>query len=242
MNDSKYSTIAPLTNVALAGAAMERVTNRPPHLPGMIVFYGPAGLGKTSGATYTANRNKAYYIMAKSGWTKKATLLAMLKEMGIKPMNTIYDMTDQVAEQLATSDKPLIIDELDHLINNKSIEIVRDIYESSGAAILMIAEETAPVTLRKWERFHSRVMDWVPAQPPTMQDAKQLLKLYCRDIEIKDDLLEHILKMSFPSVRRIVINLEKVRSDAADKGIDKIDLKSWGDKELFTGNAVPRKL
>lgn len=242
MNDTGIATIAPLTNVALIYTALERAMNRQSHLPGMVTVYAPSGWGKTFGATYAANKTHGYYVEAKSGWTRKAIVLSILREMGIEPAVTIFEMTEQVSEQLAVSNKPLIIDEADHIVEKKAIELIRDIYEGSAAAIMLIGEERLPTKLRKWERVHGRMLDFVAAQPPSIADAKQLRKFYCKDIEIDDDLLAMVHDKSSASVRRICVNLARIEEEAKAQGLKKIGTKEWGNRELFTGEAQARRI
>lgn len=234
--------IALLRNVALCGQVLDHALKRAPHLPGIVAFYGPSGWGKSCAASYCANKFRAVYVACKSSYTKKALLLAILKEMGIQPAKTIYDMVDQIAEQLMLSGRPLIIDEMDHIVEKNAVEIVRDIYESSGAAMLLIGEEQFPNKLRQWERFHNRVLDWQPAQPTEKGDARKLADLYCTEVKVADDLLERILDASRGAARRICVNLEKVRQEALAAGVDKIDLATWGKRELYTGDAPVRRI
>jgi hypothetical protein len=192
-------------------------------------------------ANHVANSRRARYVQAKSVWTKKHFLKAVLFEMGIKPGGTIPEMADQVAEELATSGRPLIIDEMDHLVDRNAVELVRDLYESSQAAILMIGEEALPAKLKKWERMHGRVLAWVPAQPVTIADARQLTGLYCPRVQVADDLLGRLVELSHGSVRRVCVNLERVQEEAMLIGTDAMDLSLWGKRELYTGEAPKRR-
>ena len=241
---NSINTIAPLANVSLCSSALDRALNRPAHLPGMVTFYGPSGWGKSFSAAYTANRFRAYYVECKSSWTRKALLVSILKSMGIVPATTIYDMTEQISEQLALSGRPLIVDEMDHIVEKKAVEVIRDIYEGSNAAILMIGEEKLPAKLKGWERFHNRMLDWVPAQPADLEDTGLLADLYSPDVVIADDLLGNIQQMARGCVRRICVNLELVRRTAMDAGLDQIDLATWksSQKELYTGEAPKRRI
>lgn len=238
-------TVAPLTNVALADRVMTQLIDRPSHLPGMAAFFGPSGYGKTIAAGYVATKHRAYYIECKSTWTKKAILLAILKEMGVVPAKTIYDMVDQVAEQLVLSQRPLLIDEMDHIVEKKAVELIRDIYEASNAPIMMVGEEQFPAKLRRWERFHNRILNWQQAQPSDLDDARELARLYVTgpsQIVIQDDLLEDVLRKSRNAARRIVVNLELIRNTALRQGWDSVDLQNWGNNELYTGEAPARRL
>lgn len=241
-NTASVNTIAMLGNVAICMAALERAMHRPAHLPGMVVLYGPSGWGKSTAAAYVANHYRAYYVEAKSTWNKKHILLAILTEMGVAPAKTIPLMAEQISEQLVLSGRPLIIDEMDHIADKNATEIVRDLYEGSNAPILLIGEERLPTKLKAWERFHGRVLDWVPAQPADLDDALRLRDLYCRKVAIKDDLVARIHEISRGSVRRICVNLERVQSEAVANGLKEIDLAGWGNRTLFTGEAPQRRL
>ena len=231
---------APLANVGLTLGALSGAMKRPAHLPGIVVLYGPSGLGKSTAATVATVQLQAYYVQAKSSWTRKAVYQSILKVMGIVPEKTIYEMEEQVAGQLAASRRPLIVDECDHLVAKGSIEIVRDIYEASGAAILLIGEEHLPAGLSRWERIHNRVLEWVPAQYADMDDARALRDLYCDRVAVADDLLAHIHGGSKGVARRICVNLERAQQAGLELGRKEIDLAVWGKRDLYTGDAPVR--
>ena len=231
---------APLANVGLTLGALSGAMKRPAHLPGIVVLYGPSGLGKSTAATVATVQLQAYYVQAKSSWTRKAVYQSILKVMGIVPAKTIYEMEEQVAGQLAASRRPLIVDECDHLVAKGSIEIVRDIYEASGAAILLIGEEHLPASLSRWERIHTRVLEWVPAQYADMDDARALRDLYCDRVAVADDLLAHIHGGSKGVARRICVNLERAQQAGLELGRKEIGLAAWGKRDLYTGDAPVR--
>lgn len=208
----------------------------------MASFYGPSGYGKSFAAAYTANRYNAYHVQCKSGWTRGPLLKNLLKEMGIHPAKDISEMTDQVSEQLLLSGRPLIIDEFDHIVKKKCVELIRDIYEGSNAPILLIGEENLEHDLSEWERFHNRIMDWIPAQPASLDDVRLLRKLYCQDVQIGDDILNRLIDINAGCVRRIRINLHRVQKFAIDQGLNHISLTEWGNQPFYTGKVEKRKV
>ena len=234
--------IAETTNLSLCEVALERATQRAGSLPGMVCLYGPSGWGKSIAATYVSVRSRAYYVQAKSVWTRKHTLIAILHEMGITPAKTIPEMLEQAAQELALSQRPLIIDEMDHIVEKKAVELIRDLYESSQAAILLIGEEQLPTKLKKWERFHGRVLSWVPAQPVSLKDALNLAQMYAPGVDISKDLLQHLVDISGGSVRRVAVNLELISDTAASLGVASVDRAQWGNRELYTGEAPKRRV
>jgi len=236
---------AALSVVSIARGLMATAQNREKGTPGFVALSGPTGFGKSTACAYLANKHGAYYVECKSVWSKKAllenTIYAIFGRAYAKA-TTVSGMLDQISEQLAKSGRPLIIDEFDYLVEKAAVQIVRDIYESSKAAIMLVGEENMPAKLLKWERFHGRVLDWAVAPAADMDDVRTLSGFYSSGITIQDDLLEHIHSKAKGSVRRITINLVRVRQEAIYQGLSAISLKEWGKKELFTGEAPqPRR-
>lgn len=235
------SQIAQIHNLDLARTAAERLNGRTAGLPGMAVMYGPAGYGKTTAALAIANENRSYFVQMRSAWGRKALLEKILLEMGAKPHGTIPQMLDQVCEQLATSNRMLMIDEFDYCVRTDGlIELVRDIYEGSQATVLLLGEEMLPAKLKRWERFHSRILSWIPAQPVSLADADVLTPIYCPGITVATDMLEHLVRQSSGSVRRVCVNLSAIAEAAGIEGWDVVDRKTWGDRQIYTGEA-PRR-
>jgi hypothetical protein len=235
--------IADIGNMDLTATALERLMSRTEGLPGIGVLHGPAGWGKSVAAARLANRYRGYYVQMRSCWTRKALLEKIIGDMGIKPARTLPAILDQIAQQLAGSRRPLLIDEFDYCAGSASlVELVRDIHEAAGnAPILCIGEEGLPQTLQRYERFHSRVLTWVPAAPVNLSDAQKLRPIYAPEIDIREDLLEHVVKAAHGSVRRVCVNLELIQEEALVQGWADADLKAWGSRPLYTGESPQKR-
>lgn len=234
-----YNSVAPLRNVAALMGQIERVQSRAIGLPGMAVFYGPSGFGKTSAVTYCRNRYQAFAVEMRSAWTKKALCEAILLEMGLRPENTVAKMVSQIAEHLAITDRPLIIDEADVAVKRNMVEIIRDIYEGSQGCVLLVGEETLPQMLQRWERVHGRIYSWVAAEPGCLDDVSHLARIYAPGLELSDDLKAQLLEGSRLSIRRISNNLAAVAELAQVKGLSRVDVKDWG-KRPWIGGEPPK--
>lgn len=234
--------IAPIANLDLVAVLMEKLVNRQDGLPGLAAYYGPSGYGKTTATVAVANRTRAYYVQMRSSWSRKDLLEKILFEMGIKPVGRTTLLLDQISEQLAASRRPLILDEFDYAAGKDGmIELVRDIYEGSQSSLLLVGEEMLPGKLKKHERFHGRVLNWLPAAPVSLADARKLAAIYCPDVALADDLLEHLVALSHGSVRRVSVNLVNIQDTANIEAWDTVDRSLWGNRELYTGEAPKRR-
>lgn len=233
---------ANIQNLDLVRTALEALTGRTGGLPGIGALYGPAGWGKTTALVAVANKTRAYYVQMRSAWGRKALLEAILKNMNLPAKGTIAQMLDDICEQLGKSGRPLMIDEFDFALRSDAmVEIVRDIYEGSQAAIVVAGEELLPRKLARWERFHSRVLAWVPAQPVSLADAKALAPIYC-ETPCAEDFLAMLVERAGGSVRRVAVNLTQAAHVAALEGWRRIDLSTWKDRPIYTGRAPAREL
>lgn len=236
------STVAPLRNVMLLNALINRVQNRDFDLPGLACFFGPSGYGKTKAATWNAQETRAYWVEVKHTWGRKKFAEMILKAMGIGPRGTIGDMVEQIGDQLSKSGRPLLIDEADLVAKPGMIGVVRDIYESSQGTVILIGEEELPQTLRRWERVHNRMLDWVAAQPADLREVGLLAQLKCPQIKILPEVQQIVLERSQARARRIVVNLRQISEYALSSGKDVIDAEDARRITFYSGEAPsPRR-
>ena len=230
------NSIANLTNVVAAMKAMVAAQDRAYGLPGLVCLYGPSGYGKSFAAAYVANKFRAYYVEAKSLWQRKTYLTHILRDMGIDPERTMDLMLDQVCEQLALSGRPLIIDQADYLVDKGHAPMLMDIYEGSRSPILIVGEERLEAKLLRSSRtVHRRVLKWEQASPADADDCRQLAGLYCRDVEVADDMLAYINATVEGCTGRVAVNLDLVREEALTQGWGRVDPATWGKRALYTG-------
>ncbi len=238
---SPAARLAATANRDLVAVAAEKLLSRVDGLPGIGVLYGEAGRGKTLACTALAAHSHGYYVQMKSAWNRKTLLEKILLAMDIRPASTIPQRLDQVCEQLASSRRPLIIDEFDFCLRaDNLVELVRDIYEGSLGTLLLVGEERLPQKLKRWERFHSRVLAWIPARPVSLDDARLLAPLYCPEVLLDDALLTRLVELAHGSVRRVCVNLTRIHEEAMLQAETAMTLERWGERGWYTGEA-PRR-
>lgn len=235
---------AALTNMGLALRTMMDCWEAGCHGSRFGVFYGFSGYGKTYASTYVAAKTGAVYVHAKSCWTPKSIARAIAEELGVyRRSANVDDLVQAITTELRRDPRPIIIDEMDHLVQTKKqVELIRDIYDDAlEVPFLLIGEEALPAKLKEWERFDNRILVATPAQPASANDALTLRDHYCRGVRIDDDLVEHIRIECAGVTRRIVNNLRQAQEEAKKGGAAEINLAWWGDRPLRTGEYAPRR-
>lgn len=232
-----YNGIEALRNVANLAVLIETLTHRAQGLPGMGTFYGFSGYGKTMAAIWCSNKYNAVLVEVRATWKAKFFLGAICVELGIPVKGSAADMEDRIISALIVQNRPLIIDEADHLVKNAIVEIVRNIHDATQLPVVLLGEELLPQKLREWERVASR-MRWVQALEVDSQDVERLKKVYAPSIEIAADVLDHIRQLSGGSARRVSQMLAELSEQSAVKGWSRIDLTNFKPSNL-TNSAVP---
>lgn len=233
---------APLTNMSLAVQTLTDCVEAGEHSPRLGLFYGFSGYGKTVAAAFAAARTGAAYILAKSLWNQRPLLEALAEELGItRPERTASRLLQQIIDELNRAPRPLIIDEMDHLVKKQMVEIIRDIHDATNIAIMMIGEENLPAKLKEWERFDNRILVATPAQPASADDAILLRDHYGMTEMLADDLAIYFAERCRGVTRRIVNNLKKAARVAATEGVDRIDRAWWGNRPVMNGDIPTRR-
>ncbi|MCV0428298.1 MAG: ATP-binding protein [Roseibium sp.] len=234
--------LATLKNVARFLTLMETLIHRGPHLPGIGVFHGFSGYGKTYASIYAQNKTRALRLEVGDSWTRKKFLECLLAEADVKAGRmSIADLTEQAILALGDDfQRPLIIDEADKLADKGMLELVREIQEHSQVPVLLIGEELLPAKLQKVERVHNRVLEWVPAEPCDHDDARALADMFCPDVHLEPDVINNLIDLTEGRARRLVVNFNKIAEYARNTQKNWFDAKSFDRGWFYTGEP-PRR-
>jgi DNA transposition AAA+ family ATPase len=239
----QQSKIVPLRNVMTMLTLVQRVIDREPRLPGMAVFYGYSGFGKSTALAYSANSFGAAHVEMLSTWTKKEFCQAILEELEIPAPKQVTKMVTLIGEELGSTGRPLFIDEADRLVTRNLLDLVRDFHDiaqantfrGAGANIILVGEEDLPTELSRTERFHGRIFDSVPAMEAALEDIDSLAPFYAKGVDIAPDLKEEVLVVSRHSIRRVCSNLAAVRECGQREGLTTVDKAAWEAYSEATG-------
>ncbi len=228
----------PLKNVQSFIELCMLVIDRPWGTPNIGVMYGHSGYGKSQSAIYARNKLNAIIIEAGGGWDRKKLPCAILREAGAgEPKGKISDLIDMAVEVLAENPRrPLVIDEMDVLVEKNMLDLIKQIVDQSQAPVILIGEEKLPVKLARDEHFHNRVRKWVPAQPCDLEDCKKLAKSFLTHACASDALLEMARQAGEGRARRIVTTLGEMNEFARNNGVKELTPENYKG-EIFSGVA-----
>lgn len=232
-----YNSVAPLANVGRLTTLIKRIEAREYGLPGMGCVYARAGRGKTTAAVYATNALNACHVEALPFGGVKNLLSLIVEELGVRPGRTTEALFRQAAEQLGRTGRPLIIDEADHILNDRSIEAVRRLHDTSAVPVILMGEERLPQRLQQWERVHSRILSWVGMEEVSREDIDHLARIYARGVTLGADLKAALLTASRGSIRNASTNLSHVREFAGIRGLSTVTMAEWGSQPFHTGEA-----
>jgi hypothetical protein len=131
------------------------------------LVWGQAGRGKTRTAQWYAAQHQAIYMRVLAVWsTSEMDFLATLaRELGVlTPPRRKATAFTAVLDRLIASPRPVILDEMEKM-PPKFLELLRDLTDLSGAAIVFVGEENLVGFLDRERRVWSRVFQQLQFEP-----------------------------------------------------------------------------
>lgn len=239
--------VAAIATFDLVATTLDQLANRRYGMDGIGCLFGPSGWGKTFSSNVLAIETRAYFVQMQPVWTKKTFLQKLLDEMKVDWDRgcSIPELFDMVIQQLAASQRTLIIDEFNRAIEKPVLaQITRAIFDCTQSPILLVGEEKLPSELAKpaFKQLYRRVSAWAEAQDVTVSDAVKLVPIYCPNVDISADAMEALTEFSKGSVSSVVKCLNVIHESCLTQGIDSLNLSALQKIALPSSTHPKRKI
>ncbi len=214
-------------NVKKFVALMEEVKQLPANIPKIVLVFGEYGLGKSETIKWWTFKNDCIYVRANQGMTSRWLLSEIAEELGEEAFWHIQDTFNLVEQKLKQNPKPLIIDEVDYLVTNNVIEILRDLHDRTGCPMILVGMVNIDKKLSRYPHLKDRIYKAFKFEPYAKQDIKQILS-ELSEIQITNDGLEYLVTRhnQFRQIVKLINKIEKLAKTNELKELNEKNLRS----------------
>ena len=211
-------------NVKKFVALMEEVKQLPANIPKIVLVFGEYGLGKSETIKWWTFKNDCIYVRANQGMTSRWLLSEIAEELGEEAFWHIQDTFNLVEQKLKQNPKPLIIDEVDYLVTNNVIEILRDLHDRTMCPMILVGMINIDKKLSRYPHLKDRIYKTFKFEPYAKQDIKQILS-ELSEIQITNDGLEY-LATRHNQLRQMVKLINKIEKLAKTNYLKELNEKN----------------
>ena len=211
-------------NVKKFVALMEEVKQLPANIPKIVLVFGEYGLGKSETIKWWTFKNDCIYVRANQGMTSRWLLSEIAEELGEEAFWQIQDTFNLVEQKLKQNPKPLIIDEVDYLVTNNVIEILRDLHDRTMCPMILVGMINIDKKLSRYPHLKDRIYKAFKFEPYNKQDIKQILS-ELSEIQITNDGLEY-LATRHNQLRQMVKLINKIEKLAKTNELKELNEKN----------------
>lgn len=225
--------MAMTTNVRRFLAAVRELTDRPLGIEGMGLLWGQPGEGKSTTVAYATNTLDGIFLRANACWTVTSMLQALTLELGQPQGRFKAPMVEASTRCLMEQPRPVFIDEADYLLRKPDmLDIMRDIYDTTGSPVILIGMESFARKVQTNGRFARRITQWVEFRGISLADARTVADTVC-EAEVDDDLLGRVYEAARANIGRMTTGLSRIEQFSRINKVDTVSLEQWGNRPLF---------
>jgi DNA transposition AAA+ family ATPase len=221
-------------NVKRLHAGLDTVLRRQVGVEQMMLVKGIPGTGKSEALLHWklqhgSEERQVPYVRADKLSTARSILDDIVTELGELPAFKARDVMSQITARLSEAPRPIIVDEVDYLIQRGQIEILRDVHDKARVPVILVGMDNVDKKLMRFPPLYDRITSIVPFQPLDRDDIREMADAVC-DVAVDDSAVGYIHERSDGKLRRITILLYKAERIARAN-----DLKSICAAHLANG-------
>lgn len=208
-------------NVKNFVSLMEEVKQLPNNIPKIILVYGEYGLGKSETIKWWTFKNDCVYVRANQGMTSRWLLSEIAEELGEEPFWHIQETFNLIEKKLKENPKPIIIDEVDYLLERNTVETLRDLYDTTSCPLVLVGMGNIDKKLSRYPHIIDRIYKSFKFERYDFEDVKQILNELTQ-IPFTPDGVEY-LATRVNQFRQIVKLINKIEKLAITNQLKQID-------------------
>jgi DNA transposition AAA+ family ATPase len=200
---------------------MENLKKCPANIPKMALVYGGHGLGKTQTILWWVTNNDAVYIRANKSMSSRWLLAELAQELGEIPFWSMHENFCLVEQRLKINPRILIVDEVDYLMEKRTVETLRDLHDRTGSPVVLIGMGVLDKKLSRIKHLEDRIYEKLRFEPFNQQDISEIVT-QISDIKFSEDAIEH-LSLLTNQFRQIIKLINKIEKLAKTNNIEEVD-------------------
>lgn len=225
--------VAPVKNIQRLFDAYAVVEAADSSAERMVLLNGSTGTGKTTAAIHLMNQTGALYVQASPAWTLTSMYRAIATAIGVDVRGRAADLETLIVDDMNKKGRPLIVDELDHLLlpgastTLRMLEALRSLHDQTGMPVIMIGMDQIERKLRTREQLFRRIFQSVKFTDLDFDDMRIVADELCAT-PIADDWLEALHTATKGRISYVSNNIVKAAARAKSSRWEVVDLAHWG--------------
>ena len=179
--------------------------------------------------------------------TSRWLISEIAEELGEEPFWHTQETFSIVESHLKRNPKTIVIDEMDYLTQNDTIELIRDLHDKTNCPIVLVGMAMADKKLARYPHLCDRIYKSLKFETFNSEDIKEILS-ELTELNFTSDAIEYLATRTnqFRQLVKITNKLEKLSATNDLQELDEYTLKGiLNERRILTrlseANAVPVK-
>lgn len=213
-------------NVKRFIALMDELQTLPYNIPKIALVYGDYGLGKSQTIQWWVDKNNSVYVRAIKSMTSRWLISEIAEELGEEPFWHTQETFSIVESHLKRNPKTIVIDEMDYLTQNDTIELIRDLHDKTNCPIVLVGMAMADKKLARYPHLCDRIYKSLKFETFNSEDIKEILS-ELTELNFTSDAIEYLATRTnqFRQLVKITNKLEKLSATNDLQELDEYTLK-----------------
>jgi len=209
------------------------VENRGAAEASLMLVTAEAGFGKSTTVDHWAIQSGAAYVRAKEGWTPAWFKSELAENLKLDTRGRPKDMFARIAGYIGSNQIPIVIDEVEHCLENNAavLEAVRDLSDLTEVLVILVGMDQVQARIARHRQISSRIARVVEFQPASINDVLITCKQLA-EVDIADDLVAEIHRASGGRMRDIMNAIATIENTAKRNGATNVTLADMAGQSL----------